>query len=335
MRAFEYNRASDLTDAAQAASTEGAAVIAGGTNLIDLMKQEVVTPSRLIDITRLDLGGIEDTPEGGLEIGAMVSNSDLANDMRVRRHYPLLARAILSGATGQLRNKATTGGNLLQRTRCNYFIDTDTSCNKREPGTGCAALDGYNRMNAILGGSDKCIAVHPSDMAVALRALSAKVVLRNTEGEIWALPLQDFYRLPHDTPDVETTLRSGELVVAVRLPAPTGGVQIYRKVRDRASYAFALVSCAADITVQDGVIDHAALAFGGIAPLPWRDARIEERLIGEKPSDKLFDAAADLLLDTARGHGENDFKIPLTRRLLRQVLRDATGQLRGPKGIDA
>ena len=287
------------------------------------MKLEVMAPGKLVDITRLDLGGIEKTADGGLRIGALVTNSDLAADARVRRGWPVLSRALLAGASGQLRNKATTGGNLLQRTRCYYFYDRGEPCNKREPGSGCAAKDGMNRILAILGTSEHCIATHPSDMAVAMRALDARVEIEGAEGRR-EVALGEFYRLPGDTPQIETVLKPDDLITAVLLPAPAGGRQIYRKVRDRSSYAFALVSVAAVIEVEDGVISKAQLAFGGLGPMPWRDADVEAALVGAAPSAALFDRAADILLAEAKGYGGNDFKIPLTRRTLAAVLTQAT-----------
>ena len=245
MKAFTYQRADTAAHAAAAAAKPGAKIIAGGTNLLDLMKLQVETPSQIVDISRLPLDKIEETPEGGLRIGALVRNSDLAADQRVRQHYGVLSRALLAGASAQLRNKATTGGNLLQRTRCYYFYDVTKPCNKRNPGSGCAALAGLNRIHAVLGASDQCIATHPSDMAVAMRALDAKVETVNAQDEKRAIPIADFYRLPGTTPQIETTLKPGEIITAVTLPPPIPGVQIYRKVRDRASYAFALVSVAA------------------------------------------------------------------------------------------
>ena len=324
MKPFEYVRAASRADAVDEGGAEGAAFIAGGTNLLDLMKIEVLAPERIVDITRLDLDGIEATEEG-LRIGALVTNSDLAGDMRVRTGYPLLAQALLAGASGQLRNKATTGGNLLQRTRCYYFYDRAMACNKRAPGSGCAAIGGMNRIHAILGASEHCIATHPSDMAVALLALDAEVETEGSGGGR-KIPLDELYRLPGDTPDSETVLEPGELITAVALPPPAAGRQIYRKVRDRASYAFALVSVAAVLRVEDGLIAHAALAFGGLAPRPWRDARVEAALTGEVPSPALFGRAADILLEGARGQGGNDFKIPLVRRTLVAVLEQAAVQ---------
>ena len=325
MRPFDYVRAREFGEATAAAGTPGAAFIAGGTNLLDLMKLEVMAPERLVDITRLDLGDVEDADGGGVRIGALVPNADLAADERVRRDYPVLSRALLAGASAQLRNKATTGGNLLQRTRCYYFYDTAMPCNKREPGSGCGALGGFNRIHAILGGSERCIATHPSDMAVAMRALGARIEVEGADGRRRLVEMDDLYRLPGETPEVETTLAEGDLITAVILPsAPEGSAQIYHKVRDRASYAFALVSVAAVLRVEEGRIAHAALAFGGVAPRPWRDPEVEAALVGEAPSDALFDRAADVLLREAKGHGSNDFKIPLARRTLRAVLREAT-----------
>ncbi len=326
MRAFEYHRATATADAARSGTAPGAAIIAGGTNLLDLMKLQVETPATLVDITRLDLKAIEPTGDGGLRIGALVTNSELAADTRVRRDYAVLSRALLSGATGQLRNKATTGGNLLQRTRCYYFMDTDARCNKRDPGTGCDAMQGLNRILAILGGSEHCIATHPSDMAVGMLALGAEVEIEGPDGATRTVPLADFHVLPGDAPQVETVLRDGDLITAVTLPPPVeGAFQTYRKARDRASYAFALASVAAVTTMVDGRFDHVALAFGGLAPKPWRDAAVEDVLRGQAPDDALFDRAADVLLASASGHGDNDFKIPLARRLLKSVLREAAG----------
>ena len=323
MRPFGYVRAG-ATGEATAAGAPGAQFIAGGTNLLDLMKLEVMAPERVVDITRLDLRGIEEA-QGGLRIGALVTNTDLAVHERVRRAYPMLARALLAGATGQLRNKATAGGNLLQRTRCSYFTDTAAACNKREPGAGCAAIGGHNRIHAILGASERCIATHPSDMAVAMRALDARVEMEAPGGDRREMGLDDLLRLPGEEPEHDSTLAPGELITAVILPPPPkGAAQNYRKVRDRASYAFALVSVAAAVAVENGRIAHAALAFGGVAHRPWRDPEVEAALMGEAPSDALFDRAADVLLRDARGWGGNDFKIPLARRTLRAVLREAT-----------
>ena len=322
MRPFDYHRATAPSDVASAGA--GAAIIAGGTNLLDLMKLEVMAPEQLIDINRLDLRDIEETGDGGLSIGALVTNSDLAADMRVRTKWPVLAKALLAGASGQLRNKATTGGNLLQRTRCYYFYDTAMPCNKREPGSGCGAIGGVNRIHAILGASDKCIATHPSDMAVAMLALGAEIEIMGRDGDERRVPLNEFHMLPGDTPERETVLEPGDLITAVVLPSPVKGQQIYRKVRDRASYAFALVSIAAIVEVKDGKIVRADLAFGGLAHKPWRDADVENALVGQEPTEATFDNAADILLKQAKGHGGNDFKIPLARRTLQSVLKEAT-----------
>ncbi len=324
MKAFTYERAETITRAAAAAVKPGTKFIAGGTNLLDLMKLQVETPSQLVDINRLPLDKIEDTSDGGLRIGATVRNSDLAADPRVRRRYGVLSRALLSGASAQLRNKATTGGNLLQRTRCYYFYDVTKPCNKREPGSGCAALGGFNRIHAVLGTSELCIATHPSDMAVAMRALDANVETLDAEGKARSIPIADFHRFPARTPQIETMLKPGEIVTAVTLPPPPPGTQIYRKVRDRASYAFALVSVAAIVDAAGGRIRSARLAFGGLASKPWRVAQAEERLAGASADAEAFDGAANAVLDGARGYGHNDFKVPLARRTLRAVLTEAT-----------
>jgi xanthine dehydrogenase YagS FAD-binding subunit len=323
MKAFTYERPATPQDAAKAVlATPGATFIAGGTNLLDLMKLQVTTPMHLVDVTRLPMNKVEETPQGGLRIGALVPNSDLAANPRVRRDYGVLSRALLSGATGQLRNKATTAGNLLQRTRCYYFYDVSKPCNKREPGSGCAALGGFNRIHAVLGASDHCIATHPSDMAVAMMALGATVETVNGEGVTRAIPLTEFYRLPGNTPQVETNLQPGELITAVVLPPPPPGVQVYRKVRDRASYAFALVSVAAIVESSGGRIRSARLAFGGLAHKPWRVTDAEQKLAGEQAGDAAFTAAAETAFAGAQGYGSNDFKIPLVRRTLRAVLAE-------------
>lgn len=326
MRPFDYQRADSAQAAAElAAKAANARFVAGGTNLLDLMKLEVERPETLIDISRLPLDGIEDTDDGGLRIGAMVPNAELAADRRVRKDHAVLARALLAGASGQLRNRASTGGNFLQRTRCYYFYNPDLPCNKREPGSGCGAIGGHNRIHAILGASQHCIATHPSDMAVAMRLLDAELEILGPGGAERRLPVADLYRLPGDTPHIETNLEAGEIITAVRLPKPLGGRHVYRKVRDRASYAFALVSVAAVVTMDKGRIADARLAFGGIAPMPWRDAGVEALLRGEAPGEALFAKAADLLLEKAKGQGENDFKIPLLRRTLSGVLKSACG----------
>jgi xanthine dehydrogenase YagS FAD-binding subunit len=324
MKAFTYQRAISAAQAAAAAVKPGAKIIAGGTNLLDLMKLQVETPSELVDINRLPLDKIEETPEGGLRVGALVRNTDLAADLRVRQRYGVLSRALLAGASAQLRNKATTGGNLLQRTRCYYFYDVTKPCNKRNPGSGCAALAGFNRIHAILGTSNDCIATHPSDMAVAMRALDAKVETIDRDGQARVIPIAEFHRLPGKTPEIETSLKSGEIITAVTLPPPPPGQQIYRKVRDRASYAFALVSVAAIVDSTRGRIRSARLAFGGLAHKPWRTPQAEEKLANASANTASFDAAANAVLDGARGFGGNDFKIPLTRRTLHSVLAEIT-----------
>lgn len=324
MKSFGYLRAETPEIAVQQAGDTATRFIAGGTNLLDLMKLQVETPETLVDISRLNLTSIVDTDEGGLLIGALVTNSDLAANARVHASYPVLARALLAGASGQLRNKASTGGNLLQRTRCYYFYDTATACNKREPGSGCAAIGGFNRIHAVLGTAEHCIATHPSDMAVAMQALDAVVVTLKKTGDRRRILLRDFYRLPGDTPHIETVLEPGELITHVELPAPPAGKQIYRKVRDRASYAFALVSVAGGVQVADGVIQSAALAFGGLGPRPWRDPAVEDTLMGKAPTTETFEAAAAVLVADTRGYGSNDFKIPLAQRTLIACLRDLT-----------
>ncbi len=311
MKPFIYVRAADPAEAARAAAEhKGARFIAGGTNLLDLMKLQVETPTHLIDINRTGMDRIEPTGEGGLRIGALVRNSDLAADKRVRSDYGVLARALVAGASAQLRNKATTAGNLLQRTRCPYFYDTSKPCNKRKPGTGCAALGGLNRGLAILGTSEACIATHPSDMAVAMRLLDATVETVSPDGATRAIPIADFHRLPGQTPDVETALEPGELITGVVLPAPLGGTHVYRKVRDRASYAFALVSVAAVIGPKGQ-----RFAFGGVAPRPWR-VEAAEKLTGA-------DAIAASATLGARTSEQNRFKLTLLRRTLGAVLEEA------------
>ncbi|MBX9814346.1 MAG: xanthine dehydrogenase [Proteobacteria bacterium SG_bin5] len=323
MQSFTYTRA-ETAEAAVAAAARGARFIAGGTNLLDLMKLQIETPEALIDISRLPLGAIE-PHEGGLRIGALALNSDVAAHQDVRARYPMLARALLSGASAQLRNKASVGGNLLQRTRCYFFYDPAAPCNKRAPGIGCAAQGGYNRMHAVLGASEACIATHPSDMAVALRALDAVVLTLTADGDRRRIPLAGLYRLPGDTPQIEHVLAPGELITHVELPPPPPGRQLYRKVRDRASYAFALVSVAAAVAVEDGVVSAAQLAFGGLAPVPWRSAEAEAALIGQPATREIFAAAADALLAEAKVQGHNDFKIPLARRTLIAALAELTG----------
>ena len=314
MKSFTYERAQSPAEAAAAAARiQGAKFVAGGTNLLDLMKLQIETPTHLIDVNGLALDKIETTPEGGLRIGALVRNTDLAADPRVRRDYPLLPRALLAGASGQLRNKATTAGNLLQRTRCPYFYDTNQPCNKRRPGSGCAAIGGFSRQHAVVGVSEACIATHPSDMAVAMRALDAKVETVRPDGSVRSIPIAEFYRLPGDTPHLETVLERGELITAVMLPQPIGGTHIYHKVRDRASYAFALVSVGA-IVQRDGT---GRVALGGVAHKPWRVEAAESDL---PRGAKVVTAR---LLAGAQTTGENAFKLSLVERTLGAVLVEA------------
>jgi xanthine dehydrogenase YagS FAD-binding subunit len=324
VKPFTYVRAADASDAlaALAAAGAGAKFISGGTNLLDLMKLEIEQPDHLVDISRLP-GTIEDLPSGELKIGANARNTDVAIDDRVRARYPLLSQALLAGASTQLRNMASVGGNLLQRTRCGYFYDTTTPCNKRTPGAGCAALGGFNRGHAILGASDSCIATHPSDMAVALIALDARVEMLAAGGASRSMSIRDFHLLPETTPHIETVLAPGELITAVLLPAPPAGRQLYRKVRDRASYEFALVSVAVVIAVDGGVIHEARVAFGGVAHKPWRSLEAEAVLIGRPGTHATFEAAADAALARAVGRGLNDFKIPLAKRTLVATLAHA------------
>jgi xanthine dehydrogenase YagS FAD-binding subunit len=325
---FAYSRARDVSDAVrQIAADRDAKFIAGGTNLVDLIKENVARPSRVIDITHLPLNKVEDTKDGGLRIGALVPNSDLAYHPQVVARYPMLGSAILAGASAQLRNMASTGGNLLQRTRCIYFYDITTPCNKREPGSGCSALDGCNRMHAILGASAHCIATHPSDMCVALAALEARVLATGSAGER-SIAFADFHRLPGDTPQTDTTLRPDEIITAIELP-PQGFAKnyTYLKIRDRLSYAFALVSVAAALDVQGETIKEARLALGGVAHKPWRDLQAEAQLTGAPAARESFDRAADMVVRDARGYGHNDFKIELARRsIVRALSQAARGQ---------
>lgn len=316
MKSFTYERAKTPAEAAAAiARRPDAKFIAGGTNLLDLMKLQIETPSHLVDVNELDLDRIEATPEGGVRIGAVVRNTDLAADPRIRRDYAVLTRALVAGASGQLRNQATTAGNLLQRTRCPYFYDTDQPCNKREPGSGCGALKGVSRQHAVVGVSDACIATHPSDMAVALRVLDASVQTVRADGRERSIPIADFHTLPGDTPHIETVLERGELITSVTLPSPVQGVHVYRKVRDRASYAFALVSVAA-IVHGDG---RGRVAIGGVAHKPWRRAEADAAL----PEGASAIAAA--LMTGARTTDDNAYKVPLVERTLASVLAEAKG----------
>jgi xanthine dehydrogenase YagS FAD-binding subunit len=321
---FQYARANDVADAVRLKSADQTAkFIAGGTNLIDLMKEYVERPSRLIDISRLPLKNVEETSEGGLRIGALVPNSDLAYHPLIEQRYPLLSSAILAGASQQLRNMASTGGNLLQRTRCLYFYDTATPCNKREPGSGCSAIDGINRISAILGTSEACIATHPSDMCIALAALEARVHVAGPKGER-VVAFDEFHRLPGNTPQIDTNLHPSEIIVAVELPAEGFAKHYsYLKIRDRLSYAFALVSVAAALELDGGTVRQARLALGGVAHKPWRDLAAETALRGQPANQTAFTRAADLLLYDARGFAHNAFKIDLARRSIVRALTQA------------
>jgi xanthine dehydrogenase YagS FAD-binding subunit len=324
MNNFGYSRANDVADAVrQIAADPGAKFIAGGTNLIDLIKEHVARPSRLIDITHLPLAKVEETRDGGLRIGALVPNSDLAHHPQIEARYPLLGSAILAGASQQLRNMASTGGNLLQRTRCLYFYDTTTPCNKREPGSGCSAIHGINRMHAILGTSEHCIATHPSDMCVALSVLEARVLVSGSGGER-SIAFADFHRLPGDAPHLDSNLRADEIITAIELP-PKGFARnyTYLKIRDRLSYAFALVSVAAGLELDGETIRDARFALGGVAHKPWRNTAAEAQLRGARATSENFARAADTVLRDARGFGHNDFKIELARRAIVRVLTQA------------
>lgn len=323
MRSFTYERATDAQAAVAAVSRTGAKFISGGTNLLDLMKLDIEKPSHLVDISRLALRDIDELPDGGLRIGAQAANSDVAADARVRTRYPVLSEALVAGASGQLRNKASTGGNLLQRTRCPYFYDTAAGCNKRDPGSGCSAIGGFNRIHALLGVSDSCIATHPSDMAVALTALEAEIELLDADGSVRRVAIADFYRLPGDTPHIETVLGPREMITSVLLPPPLSGRQIYRKVRDRASYEFALVSVAAVVSTDQGAISEARVAFGGVAHKPWRSIEAEAALTGRPATMVTYRAAAEAAMRDAVGQGHNDFKIELARRTLCRTLAQA------------
>jgi xanthine dehydrogenase YagS FAD-binding subunit len=324
MRAFTYERPADMAAALVGIGRPGAKFLGGGTNLLDLMKVEAETPPHLVDVSRLPLAGIADEGDG-LRIGATVTNADLAADGRVRERYPLLSRALLNGASGQLRNQATTAGNLLQRTRCYYFYDPSAPCNKRVPGSGCSALKGFNRIHAVLGASDACIAVHPSDMAVALSALDAEVEVHSAAGRR-RIKITDFHRLPGTTPQKDTILADGELITAVILPAPPAGGQIYRKVRDRASFDFALVSVAAIVETDRNRIRSARIAMGGVAHKPWRALEAERQLAGADLSDDSFAAAGEAAVKGAHGRGHNDFKIVLAARTVAHALTEAAAQ---------
>lgn len=325
MKPFEYARAGSVADAVRQGTAEQTMFLGGGTNLVDLMRYGVENPDRLVDVTHLSLTRIEDIGHGGLRIGALVRNSDLAADPRVLQRYPVLAQAILDGASPQVRNMATTGGNLLQRTRCAYFNDTGFPCNKREPGSGCPAVAGFNRMHAILGASDKCIAVHPSDMAVALRLLDATIQVEGPKGKR-TLPIAELHRLPGDTPERDTTLEHGELITSIELPAlALAKSSRYVKVRDRASFAFALVSVAAALHAEGGTVRSARFALGGVAPKPWRVEEAEAALVGKPPTPETFRAAAEIALTGAKGYGHNDFKIELAKRTVVRAFSELAG----------
>jgi xanthine dehydrogenase YagS FAD-binding subunit len=320
---FSYVRTYEAAEAVREGIGPGAKFIAGGTNLLDLMKENVERPEKLVDINRLPFNRIEETEAGGLRIGALVRNSDAASDERVARRCPLVSSALLAGASAQLRNAATIGGNLLQRTRCCYFYDTATACNKRAPGSGCGAIGGVNRMHAILGASDHCIATHPSDLCVALAALDTDVHVTCPAGDR-VIAFADLHRLPGDTPQVDTNLGPGELVTAVELPAQDFARHCtYLKLRDRLSYAFALVSVAAALRIADGRIAEARIALGGVAHKPWRDREAEQLLMGEPPAEAAFARAAETVLRDAKGQGHNDFKIELGRRAIVRALKQA------------
>jgi xanthine dehydrogenase YagS FAD-binding subunit len=331
---FEYARASDVADAVRRiAADPQAKFLAGGTNLIDLMKDDVERPSRLIDISRLPLRDVEETAEGGLRIGALISNTDLAYHPAIEQRYPLLASALLAGASPQLRNMASVGGNLLQRTRCYYFYDTDTRCNKRAPGSGCSAISGFNRIHAILGGSDACIATHPSDMCVALAALDAGVLAMGPNGQR-AISILDFHRLPGSTPEIDTTLQRDEIITAIELP-PNGFPKnyTYLKIRDRLSFAFALVSVAAALTLDGEVVTQARLALGGVAHKAWRLPEAEAALCGQIADQTSFARAADLLLREAKAYAHNAFKIELARRAIMRALTQAAQSTAQPQSV--
>lgn len=326
MLPFNYSRASSIESGIDAVQEQGAKYLAGGTNLVDLMKMGVEQPAALLDITRLPLGAIEEQSDGSVRIGAMARNSAVANHPLIRQRYPVLAEALLAGASPQIRNVATVGGNLLQRTRCFYFYDPSyRECNKREPGSGCAALHGYNRIHAILGGSGQCVATHPSDMAVAMAALDPVIFVRGPRGER-TIPFTAFYRLPEQTPHIETDLSPGELITAIDLPPPIEGHGKYLKARDRNSYAFALVSAAAIVKLDgDSRILSARIALGGVAPKPWRVPEAERLLVGKYPADSSFGDAADLLIQGAKALRYNAFKVELARRIAVRALSAAAG----------
>jgi len=327
MRNFSYSRAATTEEALDLISTlQNAKFLGGGTNLVDLMRENIEQPDALVDVTRLSSSGITETAEGGISIGAEGKNTAVANHHLIRQRYPVLSQAILCGASGQIRNMATVGGNLMQRTRCYYFYDEAAKCNKRNPGAGCDAIDGFNRIHAVLGASEHCIATHPSDMCVALAALDATVRVDGPYGER-TIPFDAFHLLPGNTPHIETALRTNELITAVELPSlPFARRSLYRKVRDRASYAFALVSVAAALEIESGRIRSARLALGGVAPKPWRAYEAERILAGAETNPETFRRAAEAELSSARGHRYNDFKIELAKRTIAGVLSELAGR---------
>ena len=332
MNNFQYSRATDVADAVrQIAADPNAKFIAGGTNLVDLMKYDVVKPARLIDISRLPLKTIEETAQGGLRIGALVPNSDLSYHPLIERRYPIVSSALRAGASQQLRNMASTGGNLVQRTRCFYFYDATMPCNKREPGSGCGAIGGINRINGIIGTSESCIATHPSDLCVALAALEATVHVTGPSGAR-AIAFADFHRLPGDTPHIDTNLQPNEIITAVELPARGFAANYsYLKIRDRLSYAFALVSVAAALELEGGKIKEARLALGGVAHKPWRNTEAEAALRGQAADEASFKRAADIVLRDAKGYEHNTFKIELARRaIVRTMTQAASGTPQTP-----
>ncbi len=325
MKPFTFIQADNIdTAVSEVSNHKGAKFIGGGTNLIDLMRENIEQPDVVIDVTQLPLSEIEEQADGCMKIGALVRNAVLAAHPVIRQKYPLLSAAILNGASAQLRNMATTGGNLLQRTRCYYFYDETARCNKRQPGAGCDAIDGFNRIHAILGTSYSCIATHPSDMCVALAALEATIQIKGTQGER-SININEFYCLPGDTPNIETVLQPGELITSVIIPsAPFATHSMYRKVRDRASYAFAIVSVAAALEVENGLVKTVRLAMGGVAPKPWRAYALEEALTGKEATAENFAAAAEAELKSAKGYEHNSFKIGLAKRTIVSVLQQLT-----------
>ncbi|HMT06664.1 MAG TPA: xanthine dehydrogenase family protein subunit M [Pyrinomonadaceae bacterium] len=324
MKPFAYRRALDAADAVRLAAVGDSKFIAGGTNIVDLMKEGIESPSTLVDIQRLDLKTITSTADGGVSIGALAKNTETANHQLIRTNYPLLTKAILAGASPQIRNMATNGGNLMQRPRCTYFYDISMPCNKRQAGSGCGAIDGLNKYSAIFGWSDSCVAVHPSDMCVALTALDAVVKVRESSGKIRSIKFADFHRLPLNQPQTETNLRNGELIVSIELPKPRFATNYqYLKLRDRASYAFALVSVAAAYETKGGIITDSTIVLGGVAHKPWRAVDAEKALKGKRPSDEVFAAAGEAAIRTAKPLSGNGYKLKLTRNAVKRALVDA------------